>query len=335
MDFFGLDIGSASAKLVQLKKGKAGLSLDRIGSIPLKYPGMRADTNSQLKETRQMLKKLIDDLELTTKNVVIAVPEDKVTTRIKWFPPMKEKEVESALRYEAETFIPHPLDKVEMDYQIIDKGDDNRLLVFIVGILKAEVEKYSRMAESLELNLLALEPESVSINRILAVENLPVVFADINYDHTTLAAGKSENIYLTRSVPIGLTTFSRAVKINLGLKDNEADSYLQAYGLKEEELEGRVRQAVLPIVDKLIIDIKQTVLSFQKDWQEEVGLVILSGKGARTPSLAEAIAKRLGIEVQAAEPFSKIAVPDHLSLDLSKKGMDYAVSCGAAARGLK
>jgi type IV pilus assembly protein PilM len=335
MDFFGLDIGVTSARIVRLKGQKGALKLHRIGSVPLPHPGIRADSKNQIEKLSESIKKLITDLDMTTRNVVISLPEERVTTRIKWFPPMKEKEVDSALKYEAETFIPHPLDKVQLDYQIIDKDDNGRLLVFTVGILKKEIEKYTFLAKALGLNIIALEPESISLNRIYSVDNLPTIIADINHDHTSLIANNMGNIYLTRSTSIGIKSLSRAIKINLGLKGDEAEAYREAYGLKGEELEGRVKEAMLPIVEKLIRDIKQTVLSYQKDWNEDIGLVILSGEGARTPGLAEIVAKNLGVEIQVGEPFSDVEVGGKTSVNLENKEVDFSVACGLAARGLK
>ncbi len=334
MKFFGLDIGVNTARLVQLNKEKNNLSLVKIGSADLTQPGIRSDTKKQLNSLAQSVKSLVKDLEVSTDNVVFSLPEERVTTRIKWFPPMKEKEVDSALKYEAETFIPHPLEKVELDYQVIDKDDNGRLLVFIVGILKNEVSKYVQIAQASGLNLVALEPESVSLNRILSVKNMSTIIADINFDQTSLSVCQNGNIYLTRSVSIGINSFSRAIKINLGLKENEAESYRKTYGLKGEELEGKIKEAMMPIAEKLTREIKQTVLSFQKDWNQEIGLITLSGRGARTPNLSEVIAKKLGIEVQIAEPFSKIKVPKQLSIDVDKKAVDHSVACGLAARGL-
>lgn len=334
MDFFGLDIGITSAKLVQLNKAKDKLNLVNIGSTELPNSGVNAETKNQMKEVVDSIRNLISGLDLSTKNVVFSLPEEKVTTRAKWFPPMKEKEVDSALKYEAETFVPHPLDKVQLDYQVIDKDEEGRLLVFIVGILKKEIEKYLQIAEMLGLNTLALEPESLSLNRILSVKELPMIIADINHNQTSLISTQNKNIFLSRSVPIGIKSLSRAIKINLGLKANEAEAYRRTYGLREEELEGRVREAMLPIVEKLIREIKQTALSFQKDWNNEIGLITTSGDGAIMPGLNEAITSKLGIEVQVSEPFNDINISKQLSIDLEKKAPSYSIACGLAARGL-
>ncbi len=335
MDFFGLDIGVSSARLVQLEKDKGELNMVQIGSTTFPYPGIRSDSGSQLNDVVVSIKKLFENVDISTRKAVISIPEEKVVTRIKWFPKMKEKEVDSALKYEAETFIPHPLEKVEIDYQVVRKEEDGRLLVFIVGVLKSEIKKYKQLAEMTKINLIALEPQSISLNRILAVENIPVIIANINYDYTGLAVSQGGELILTRTISIGTSSFSRAVKVNLGLKGNEAEAYRETYGLKSEELEGRVRQAMMPIVEKLVRDIKQTTLSFQKEHKKDVELIILSGKGARTPNLAEVITKNLGIEVQIAEPFSQIQVPENINKEVKIAEPDYSVACGLAARGLK
>lgn len=335
MDFFGLSIGASSAKLVQLNQSRKGLNLEKIGSIDLPPPGIEAETKNQFKETALTVKKLVNELEPSVKNVAFSLPEEKVTTKIKWFPSMKEKEIGAALKYEAETFIPHPLDKVELDYQIIDKDEQDRLLVFTVGVLKSEVKKYTEIAEYLDLKVIAIEPESVSLNRALSVENLLKIIVDIKSKQTSLVVVKNRAVYLTRTIPIGFHTFSRAIRINLGLKENEAEAYRKTYGLRDDELEGKVKQAMLPIVEKLAREIKQTALSYQKDWNQNVDVISLSGVGAYTPRLTELITKNLGIEAQIAEPFKQIIVPDNLKTDLDKKSAVYSVTCGLASRGLK
>jgi len=333
MDFFGLDIGVSSARLVQLEKNKGDLNLVQIGSTSFPYPGIRSDSGSQLNDVAVSIKKMIEDLNISTQNGVFCIPEEKVITRIKWFPKMKEKEVDAALKYEAETFIPHPLEKVQIDYQVVRREEDGRLLVFIVGVLKSEIKKYKRLAEMTKINLNALEPQSISLNRIISSENIPMIIADINYDYTGLIASHGGNLFLSRTVSIGTSSFSRAVKVNLGLKESEADAYRETYGLKTEELEGRVREAMMPIVEKLVRDIKQTILSFQKEHKKDVELIVLSGRGARIPSLPEVIAKNLGIEVQVAEPFSKIKIPENINKEVKSAEPDYSVACGLA-RGL-
>ncbi len=334
MDFFGINIGVTSARLVQLEKNKKGLNLVHVGSIDLPQNGIQADTKKQLESVAGLVKKLISDVGTNSKNVVFSLPEEKVTTRLKWLPPMKEKEISSALKYEAETFIPHPLNKVQLDYQVLDEDDEGRLMVFIVGILGKEIEKYMKIAELLGLDILALEPESVSLNRVLSVENLSKIIVDIKHNYTSLVTTENQQIFLTRTVPIGIKSFSRALKINLGLKDKEAEAYRRTYGLKGDELEGKVKEAMLPIVEKLIREIKQSALSFQKDWDKNVDLISLSGTGGNTPRLTEIIARSLGVEVQVADPFNKINLSETLKAKLKQKAARYSIACGLAARDL-
>jgi len=56
-----------------------------------------------------------------------------------------------------------------------------------------------------------------------------------------------------------------------------------------------------------------------QDSGESLGRVFLSGGGARTPGLAEALGRRLGIETRVANPFERVPVrpgaADPLNLD--------------------
>ena len=105
-------------------------------------------------------------------------------------------------------------------------------------------------------------------------------------------------------------------------------------GLKEDELEGRVRKALMPLFQRLADDVKKSIYSFKEEWQENVGLLVFSGGGATTPELAEEMTKILGLEVQVAQPFAGVKMAAPISIDLGKEGPRFSVAFGLAGRRL-
>ena len=335
MSFFGLDIGSSSIKLVQLEKSKEGkLALKKFGETKTPQPGIQGQTEEQWLELVDILKRFLEELKVTSKDVVMGLTEDEVISRLKWFPAMKENEVKTALEFEAETFIPHPLSKVQIDYQIVDHDEDGRLLVFVVASLKKMVKKYTEIAKMAKLNLLALETPSIALSRILAIKTVPTLIVDLASQYSNLIASKDGNVFLTRTVPIGVNAFLRSISVSLGLDESVAESYRRTYGFLETELEGKVRKSMMPILDKLVEEIKKTTYSFREEWKDEIKVLVLAGGGAITPELAEELTTKLGIEVQVANPFSQVEFPKSTVIDVRKEGSRFGVAVGLAARGL-
>ncbi len=334
MDFFGLDIGSSSIKLIQVKKEDKNLVLQRAGEVSTPIPLSEANNEKKLKALSGALKNLKEDSGVTTKKAVVSLPESEVVSRLKWFPPMKEKEIRSALKFEAETFIPYPLDKVQLDYQIVDQDDDGRVLVFVAAAPKKIVNRYVDLAKKTNLDFVALETPAVALARYFSIGQMPTLIVDMAYNHSYFAACKSGQVYLTRTVPLGAKGFSRAISLSLGLNEEEAESYRRAYGFQEDELEGKVVKAMQPVWEKYVDSLKKTLLSFREDWGEEVEVIVLTGGGVMMPDFSEELTKTLGLEVQIAQPFADLKIKTEPPFDIKKHGPRFAVAMGLATRGL-
>jgi type IV pilus assembly protein PilM len=334
MDFFGLDIGSSSIKLLQIKKEEAKLVLQRAGEIDTPVPLAKANTDKEMRTLAKAVKDLKEDSGIQTKKVVASLPESEVVSRLKWFPPMKENEIRSALRFEAETFIPYPLDKVQLDYQIVDKDDEGRVLVFVVAAPKKIVKQYVDLGKQANLDLVALETPAVALARYFSIKQLPTLIVDMAYNHSYIVACKSGQVYLTRTIPIGARGFARAISLSLGLDEEEAESYRRAYGFQEDELEGKVYKAMQPVWEKYVDNLKKTLLSFKEDWGQDVEVMVLTGGGVMMPDFSEELTKTLGLEVQVAQPFSDVEIKNKPPFDIKKEGPRFAVAMGLATRGL-
>lgn len=334
MDFFGLDIGSSSIKLIQVKKEDGGLVLERAGEVQTPVPLSDANTDKQMKSLATAVKDLKEDSGVTTKKTAVSLPESKVVSRLKWFPQMKENEIRSALRFEAETFIPYPLDKVQLDYQIVNKDDDGRVLVFVAAAPKDIVNKYVDLGKRTNLDLVALETPAVALARFFSIDQLPTLIVDMAYNHSYFVACKAGQVYLTRTVPIGAKGFARAISLSLGLDEEEAESYRRAYGFQEDQLEGKVQKAMEPVWEKYVAKVKNTLLSFKEDWGQDVEVIVLTGGGVMMPDFSEELTRTLGTEVQVAQPFADVKIKNEPPFDIKKEGPRFAVAMGLATRGL-
>lgn len=163
----GVDIGQSTIKIVSLNKDVEGkFVLESIGETKI----TQVDLNNSSKyfaALGESLKTLLSDLKIKNKQVVANLPESEVVSRLVRLPPLKDSEIMDALRFEAETFVPYPLEEVSIDYEIIERDDAGRLTIFVIAAKNDLILSYVKMFKSLGLELVALESPSVAYRRMV------------------------------------------------------------------------------------------------------------------------------------------------------------------------
>jgi type IV pilus assembly protein PilM len=114
-----------------------------------------------------------------------------------------------------------------------------------------------------------------------------------------------------------------------------AEEYKNAYGIKDMELEGKIKNSIMPVFSSMAEEIRRAMALYTENFNRPVDLLILSGGGAKMPGLAEELTRILGVEVQVVQPFlkmdtSRIVVP----IDLVSEGYRFSLAAGMALRGV-
>jgi len=334
----GLDIGSTSIKVVELSKRGNDYMLKSAGAVG--YSGPEIDANftdeKAIANMVAVIKKLFKDAKISSKDVSISLPETQVFTRILPFPMLNDQEIASAVKWEAEEYIPIPLKDAIMEHQIIDRREDTKppqVLVLLVASLRSLVEKYVEILEKADLNVVSVETELMSMVRCLAPVDKSALLIDFGAKSTNIAVSNNGQLYFTRSIPTAGAAFTRAVSQALGANAAQAEEYKKTYGLDERQLEGKVGKALLPIIKVVSQEIKKAIHYYQLNLKgNSPSTVIISGGSAGMPGLAPALTNLLGLEVTVGSPFSKIQVDPTAAQSLANYAPLYSVAVGLALR---
>ena len=335
----GIDIGQSTVKIVCLSNDGSKIILNAIGEGKvLKIENKEMDRDKFLIEVGKEIKNLLNDLKIREKQIVVSLPENEVISRLVRLPPLKDNEIMDALRFEAETFIPFPLDQVSIDYEIIEKDDAGRLSIFVIAAKNDLINSYLKLFKTIGLELLALESPAIALRRVLAL-GMPmverVVVIDIGEKFSDIFSVNKSNIYFARPLPVGGESLTRAISLNLGLDMASAEEYKKAYGMKESELEGKIRAAIMPIFSDIGEELRKTLALFNEDIGKQAEVLILTGGGSNLPGMAEELTKILGIEVQILQPFINIdTTKTQSAYNLTTEGCKFSLSVGLALRGL-
>lgn len=339
-NILGVDIGVGSIKIVSLSKVENRLVLDVIGET--KTPQVDwvrgADKGKAIEEIARTVRTLLLDLKVKSKQAVVCLPEEEVISRLISLPALKESEIRDALKFEAETFVPYPLDQVSIDYEIVNTDETGKLTLFVIAAKNDLIQTYIKLFKSIGLDLVALETPSVAFKRLLDVSVSStggIILVDLGDKYSDIISVNKGNVYLTRSIGVGGESITRAISLGLGLDMQSAEEYKKAYGLKENDLEGKIRNAIYPVFTSISEEIRKAIALFSESQGTLVNLLVLSGGGANLPGFAEELTKILGVEVQVIQPFLKIdSTQINPNYNINTEGCRFSLATGLALRGL-
>lgn len=335
----GVDISQNTIKITCLSGENSKIVLESIGEAKLpQIENKEANFDKSLLTFGKSIKNLLNDLKIKEKQVVVSLPEDEVVSRLVRLPPLKDNEIMDALRFEAETFVPYPLDEVSIDYEIIEKDEAGRLSIFVIAAKNDLINNYIKLFRSVGLEIVSLESPSLALRRVLKL-GMPmverVVAIDIGEKNSDVFSVNKNNVYFARVLSVGGESLTRAISLNLSLDVASAEEYKKAYGMKESELEGKIRAAVMPVFNDISEEIRKTLALFNEDIGRPAELLVLTGGGANLPGMAEELTRILGIEVQVLQPFINIeTTKTQTAVNLITDGSRFSLSVGLALRGL-
>lgn len=337
----GLDIGASSVKAVQLKRGHGTNELIRLGIAPL-HPetivdGVIMDSGTVISAIQQ----IFTENQIKTKDVVVAVSGHSVIVKKVRITKMKPEELEEAIPFEAEQYVPYAIEDVNLDFQVLENSDPGAadMDVLLVAVKKDIINDYLSIISTAGLNAVVVDVDAFALEnafelayeldreQVVGLVNLGGAVMNINI----LQGGFSE---FTRDSPLGGNRYTESIQKMLGL------SYEQAETLKlSGKVEGRTFQDAQPAIDMVNAEVAGEIRrSFDffrsSSHSDTIHRVILSGGCARLPGLVEYLSENLEISFELANPLRKIkADPSKFAPEeLERIAPQLAVSVGLALR---
>ena len=165
---FGFDLGTRSAKMIQLKPGTKQMEV--LGYGYANFPedaiveGIVVDPKEIAKALAPLLKSMTYG-KITSKRVAASLPVAKVFTRVLELPPTNPADLAQAVRLEAEQYIPVPLPDLYIDSETIESGPDHNQ-VLMVAAPRAIVDSYIKLFDMMELEVALVESSLSAATRM-------------------------------------------------------------------------------------------------------------------------------------------------------------------------
>ena len=340
---FGLDIGSTSLKVIQLSKSGEGVKVLAIGSCPTPPSGLTSDSRTDQEALATTIKQLVQDAKISTKCVNTALPESQIYTQVREMAPLSDSELSAAIPWEAEQSIPLPVSDVTLDFQVLERPakptPGAKMSVFLVAAPKTLINKYLQILEMAGLEPASLETEIIAICRALTLlkssNPVPTLIINLGSLTTDITVVRGGVIVFTRSIATGGKALARAVAASLGMEERVAEEYKVTYGLEEEKVEGKILEAIKPIFDVVVEEIKRAMTFYSERHPDEpLKRAVVIGGTAKLPGMLTYLAQSLGLEVQLGDPWQGLEVGKEFSSQLENDGAIFTTAVGLALKGL-
>ena len=312
---FGLDVGTSSIKVMQLEQIKSNQKTRRVQGYGSIQYDKAAIADGKIKEP-DLVAKAIKELfessligDITTRRVAMSLPVARTYNRVLSLPLLKTKELDEAVRLEAEQYIPVPIEELYIDYDVISSNDKG-LEVLLSAAPKKIVDSYATLTELLGLEIVALETSISASGRLVGnAENndVPTILVDcgsLSVDITIY----DKQLIVTGTIPGGGDTFTELIAKKLDVSNQIAHTIKTKYGIAFSKKQDEIIQAIEPILHSMIKEIKKMVRYYEErdGSKKKIGQVITLGGGANLPGLSEYLTDKLRLPARMCNPWTNL-----------------------------
>lgn len=365
----GIDIGTSSIKVVQLRKKGSQALLETYGELSLgPYAGVsvgQATNLSQEKIIEALHDLLVEkEVNITTALAGIAIPYSSSLITVVEMPAVSPKELETMIPIEARKYIPVPISEVSLDWSIIPR-DSIRPdpLPEDAGVPQtpapASGEKVEKKMETQDVLLVAIHNETLSRYTDIATKNAlstsffeieifssmrsvldqttaPVMIFDMGAATTKLFIVERGILRMSHTINRGSQNITGAIAKSFGIELDKAEVMKRQFGLTDTTVDGvSVSKIIALTLDFLFTEANRVIFTYEKKYNKNVSKIFLVGGGSSLKGLEPLAQKNFQTEALGGNPFSKVITPAFLEEVLKQSGPQFAVALGLALRRLQ
>lgn len=280
----GIDLGSESIKAVEAVKEKGRLRVVGFGKVELPSQEARADA----------LNDLLKHCNFRSRRVATSVSGRSVIVRYLNMVDIPDENLKTAIRFEADRYIPFDLEEVVLDCHRIEDAPGvgaNEMKLLLVAVKKDVVQEQVRLVQGAGLQPEIVDVDAFALSNAFALggptyemaAGKVVALVDVGATKTVVDIVRGAESYFTREVYVGGHEMTNAIAKRFGLENFEGEQLKRQPASREQE----IAEAVLPCIEDLGNEIQLSFDYYENQSESKVEDVLVSGGGSRVPGLEE------------------------------------------------
>ncbi len=339
----GVDITSATVKLIELRRAGSHHQIDSYAVRPLREGAVVERRIRDMGEVADALRRAVESARPSSKLAVAAVPASAAITKTLTLPAsLNDDEIEARIELESDKHIPFPFSEVAFDFQRLGLnaryGDQQDIL--LVACRQQDVNQLTDALVQAGLTPAAVDVETFAMERAFNElrHQLPpagadddcVALVDIGATMNAFHVVREGRITYSRDTVFGGRQLTEEIRVRYGLTLEEAGLAKKRGGLPED-----YQTSVLaPFLDTLVQQVGRSLqLYYTAGRKHEVRRMVLAGGSSVIPGLAERLAQESGMEVVIANPFLRMRINTRIDVQtLASDAPAMLTACGLAMR---
>lgn len=344
----GVDIGTSSIKVVQLKREHGRVVLETYGAIALgPYAGVEIGRATSLpaEKIAEALKDVIREANVTTTDAAVSIPYASSLISLIKLPKAVEKQLAQVVPIEARKYIPVPINEVMLDWFVVSGGnhtttdaDKDKIEVLLVAIHNDTISKFKNIASSAALLPGFFEIEVFSAVRASLEHGLaPVAVVDMGAATTKFYVVERGLIRESHIISRGAQDLTLAASRGLNINIAQAEERKRKVGLMPNAPAdlGPLVQSFELTLAPLVSEISRTISGYEQRTNQTLSALVLTGGGATLRGFLDYAQAKIQTELRLADPFGKTQAPAFLERILKEAGPEFSVAVGLALRRLQ
>jgi type IV pilus assembly protein PilM len=346
----GVDIGSSSLKVVQLRREKGQAVLETYGELALgPYGGSAVGqaTNLSAEQISETLKDLLREAKVTTGNCGVSIPFARSLLTLVKLPYRRDpKEQKTIIELEARKYIPVPVSEVQLDWFIVPAAAPTQfgaeeptaapkletVDVLVVAVHNDELSLLQHVVSGAGLKASFFEIEIFSTIRAVVDDPVkPVMVIDVGAASTKTYVVEHGVVALSHAISVGSQDITRAISVSSNVSLVQAEALKKKEGLSSDGAEGSSEL----VFSRIFSEVRRVLMQYETAHKKSVTSIVFTGGGGVTKELGAYAKKIFSIDVHVADPFAKTEAPAFMRPVLQEIGPEFAVAVGLALRKLE
>jgi len=339
----GIDVGSSTLKIAELELKNDKPYLSNYAWMPILDATGNKSVSSKFFESilPEYLKKIIKVAGFKGKNACIAIPSFEGLITLIDFPQMPKGDMDQAIKFEAQKYIPTSLDNVVINWQIVPEdldqtpqaGSQKRIKVLLVAASKDKIIAYEKVAGAVGLKLEGIEIENLAmVNSLIGNDKGRFIIVDIGFRVCNIIYVEKGVIKANRNIDAGGDDITDTIAKSMGISLGRAER-LKTSDKNFMNIESNIHFSALDMIYQEVARIISAVLGQGKGG--ELDAIILSGGTAGMTGLKDFFQNKFNVKTIIGNPLSRVDYDKRLESVIGEVKDRFSVSIGLALMGIE
>ncbi len=336
----GLDIGSKTIKLCEVSETRrSGFVLNKFGMITIPNGAIEDGVIKDPETVSQAIRELFNAQKVREKNVAVSIGGYSVIVKKIQVQNMTDTELQEAIQFEAEQYIPFDINDVNLDFQILGESPlaANKLDVILVAAKKELVDEYVNLIELSGLRPCVVDIDAFALQNIYeanydSLEDV-VALIDIGAGKTSLNIVRDGTTLFMRDVSLGCNQINHKIADKVVCSPEDAEE-IKATRKSNKITPQEIADIVLAVIGDWCLEIRRAIDFFYSTYpDDQISKILISGGGANITEFKHTLASETASKVEIINPFGRFSIDKRLDPSFLEKVAPQAAICmGLAIR---